>query len=163
MGFSETNTMPTSGLLASATGKSANGATAPLVVRQIMTGHVVTVRSDAPVSAAARLMREHNIRHLVVLDGSLQLAGILSNRDVLQQVSGYLARGMEIPGTCTVADFMVKNPATVLTETPLTEAAALMASRKIGCLPVLTTDHRLAGIVSVVDILRFVAGERGSA
>lgn len=153
--------MPNSGQTSLAPGKPA--AATPLLVRQIMTGHVVTVRSDAPVSAAARLMREHNIRHLIVVDGSLQLAGILSNRDVLQQVSGYLARGMEIPGSATVADFMAKNPATVLTDTTLTAAASLMASRKIGCLPVLTSDHRLAGIVSVVDILRYVAGEKTPA
>ena len=152
--------MPNTGLNTLSPTKPAGNAAAPLLVRQIMTGHVVTVRSDAPVSAAARLMREHNIRHLVVLDAAMHLAGILSNRDVLQQLSGYLARGMEIPGTCTVSDFMVKNPATVVADMPLTAAASLMASRKIGCLPVLTSDHRLAGIVSVVDILRYIAGEK---
>lgn len=131
-----------------------------LLVRHVMTGNVITVRHDAPLSVAARLMREHDIRHLVVLNEALQMAGVISNRDLLQQVSGYLARGLTIPGACTVSDFMVKNPATVLTETPLSEAASLMASRKIGCLPVLTLEHKLAGIISVVDILHYVAGEK---
>ena len=130
-----------------------------LLVRHIMTGNVVTVRHDAPLSVAARLMREHDIRHLIVLDAGLQMAGVISNRDVLQHVSSYLARGLTIPASCTVSDIMIKNPATVATETPLSEAASLMASRKIGCLPVLTTDHKLAGIISVVDVLRYVAGE----
>lgn len=131
-----------------------------LLVRHIMTGCVVTVRQDAPLTVAARLMREHDIRHLVVLDANLQMAGVISNRDVLQHVSTYLARGMTIPATSTVQEVMIKNPATVLTETPLADAASLMASRKIGCLPVLTTDHKLAGIISVVDVLRYVAGEK---
>lgn len=131
-----------------------------LLVRHIMTSNVVTVRHDAPLSVAARLMREHDIRHLIVLNEALQMAGVVSNRDLLQQVSSYLARGLTIPGNCTVSDFMIKNPATTLTETPLTEAASLMASRKIGCLPVLTLDHKLAGIISVVDVLRYVAGEK---
>lgn len=131
-----------------------------LLVRHIMTGCVVTVRQDAPLTVAARLMREHDIRHLVVLDTHLQMAGVISNRDVLQHVSTYLARGLTIPATSTVQEVMIKNPATVMTETLLADAASLMASRKIGCLPVLTSDHKLAGIISVIDILRFVSGEK---
>lgn len=132
----------------------------PLTVRHMMTGQVVTVRHDAPVSVAARLMREHNIRHLVVLDASRQLVGVISNRDVLQQLSGYLAKGLNIPGSCRVRDFMVKNPYTVNLETTLKEAASLMARHKLGCLPVLAPDFSLAGILSVIDILKYVAGEK---
>lgn len=47
-------------------------------------GSVVTVREDASVAEAARLMLEKGIRHLVVVDGEGKLVGVISIRDIVR-------------------------------------------------------------------------------
>jgi len=51
-------------------------------VRDIMTASLVSCRLDTPISTARRMMAEHNIRHLpIVEDGVPQ--GMISSRDIL--------------------------------------------------------------------------------
>ncbi len=51
-------------------------------VEDIMKTNVVYVYEDDPISKAAKLMKEHNIRHLVVLDREEKLVGVLSIKDL---------------------------------------------------------------------------------
>ena len=53
------------------------------VVTELMSTPVITIRPDAPVGAAARLMNGHRIRRLPVVDSSGKLIGIVSRRDLL--------------------------------------------------------------------------------
>lgn len=48
------------------------------------TERVVTIREDASLAEAARLMLENNIRHLVVVDGEGKLVGVVSIRDIVR-------------------------------------------------------------------------------
>ena len=45
---------------------------------------VVTVRSDASVTDAIKLMQTNHIRHLVVLDKGLKMVGVISSRDLMK-------------------------------------------------------------------------------
>jgi len=45
----------------------------------------ITIRSDAPIVEAARKMREHGIRHLVVVDERGELVGVISVRDLVYE------------------------------------------------------------------------------
>jgi CBS domain-containing protein len=49
-----------------------------------MTKPVVTVQSDASVADVVKLMREKHVRHVVVLNGDGELAGIISSRDLMR-------------------------------------------------------------------------------
>ncbi len=51
-------------------------------VEDMMKTNIVHVYEDDPISKAAKLMKEHNIRHLVVLDRDGKLAGVLSIKDL---------------------------------------------------------------------------------
>jgi CBS domain-containing protein len=55
------------------------------LVRDVMTRPVITVGPDAPASQAARLMTEHRIRRLPVVQGG-KLVGILTTHDLLKLV-----------------------------------------------------------------------------
>jgi len=57
-------------------------------VSDAMSARVVTVDEDAPMSEAARLLQEHGVKRLPVVDGHGNLVGILSRTDVHQAVSG---------------------------------------------------------------------------
>jgi len=51
---------------------------------ELMTSQVITTHPDASLASAARLMNDHHIRRLPVLDGSGKLIGMVSRRDLLQ-------------------------------------------------------------------------------
>jgi len=51
-------------------------------VQEIMTRDVVSVRDDDDVKDAARVMKEHQVRRVIVLGGDGRLAGIVSMKDL---------------------------------------------------------------------------------
>jgi CBS domain-containing protein len=51
---------------------------------ELMTSPAITIHPDAPVGSAARLMNDHHIRRLPVLDASGELIGMVSRRDLLR-------------------------------------------------------------------------------
>jgi len=55
-----------------------------VVAADVMTSPVVTVGVDTPIGQAARVMRERNVRRLVVVDSRLRIAGIVSRSDLLK-------------------------------------------------------------------------------
>ncbi len=54
-------------------------------VGDVCTREVITVRDDAPLQEAAKLMRKHRIRHLVVVDGTGKPVGVISIRDLVRE------------------------------------------------------------------------------
>lgn len=52
--------------------------------KHFMAKPVITVQSDASVEEAIKLMQENHIRHLIVLDKNLRMAGMISARDLMQ-------------------------------------------------------------------------------
>ncbi len=56
-----------------------------LKVSDVCTRNVITIRKDELLSKAAKLMREYNIRHLVVVDESGKPVSVLSIRDLLRE------------------------------------------------------------------------------
>ena len=56
--------------------------------------------------------------------------------------------------TMMVKDMMTTNVHTVTEETSVAAAGQLFLDHKLGCLPVVGTDNRLAGILTVTDLLR---------
>ena len=63
-------------------------------VRDIMSSPVVSVGLHTTVAAAAELMREQHIRHLVVLDRNQQLVGMLALRYLLYDLMDYMQRNV---------------------------------------------------------------------
>lgn len=114
-------------------------------LRDVMTAEVVTVAADTPVSTARTLMRQHGIRHLVVVEGE-RLVGIVSERDLGGR--GAAASARDRP----VRDLMTPDPVSATPATTLRQAANLMRGRTIGCLLVVDGGH-VVGIVTTTDLL----------
>jgi CBS domain-containing protein len=94
-------------------------------------------------------MRQKNIHHLVVTQGA-ELRGVVSERDL---------GGPKLPktlGRWTVEDLMTSPVMTVTTRTPVRRAAALMKGRSIGSLVVTSANGKVAGIVTVADLLDLI-------
>jgi CBS domain-containing protein len=119
-------------------------------VYEVMSKDVDTVKPAVQASEARTRMRQKKIHHLVVTQGT-QLKGVISERDL---------GGTKLPkglGTWTVGDLMTSPVVTVTTRTPIRRAAALMQGRSIGSLVVTSSNGKVAGIVTVADLLNLLA------
>lgn len=117
-------------------------------IMKFMTNDPVTVNAQLTLAQAEKMMQEHNIRHLPVLEGG-RLLGVLSDRD-LKMVMGFKdvdANKVTVEEACTF------DPITVSPESNLDEVVAMMAEKRIGS--VLVVDNsKLVGIYTWVDGLR---------
>lgn len=114
-------------------------------VRDVMTEATVTDSAADSLRSAAERMWRNQTGSLLVMDGD-QLAGIITERDVLRAV----ALGAD-PDTSSVDEAMTTDVLTVPPDTLLTDAARLMATRWIRHLPV-TDAGRVLGVVSMRDV-----------
>jgi CBS domain-containing protein len=129
-------------------------------VRDWMTLDPVTVDPGLSVSGAYRLMKEHSIRRLPVIEGG-RLVGIVTLGDLRAAVASpeanlnifEMAFHME---RFTVLQIMTHQVVTVIPDTSIKAACELMLKHKIGGLPVVA-DGRLVGMLSESDIFRLVA------
>ena len=140
----------------------------------VMTRRVVTIDVDAPIAQAARLMTEHRISGLPVLDAAGRLVGIVSEGDFLRRTEtgtevrrprwvqfllspGRLADEFVRTHARRVGEVMTPDVATVTESTPADEIVRLMERRRVKRVPVLR-DGRMVGIVSRADLVRALAG-----
>jgi len=118
-------------------------------VADVMTKGVQTAPSTMPAFEAWELMRRKGIRHLVVLDDG-DVAGVLSERDAGGR------RGANLRADATIGDLMTVHPVTIAPDATIRRAASVMRGRTIGCLPVVDGKKKLAGIVTVSDLLELL-------
>ena len=129
-----------------------------MLVGERMTRRPITIGEDASVNEALEVMHREHIRRLPVVDKHGQLVGIVSELDLLK-VSPSPATSLsiyEIPyllARIKMRDIMTRDVITVTEDTPLEEAARIMADNKIGGLPVMR-DGRLVGIITETDIFK---------
>ncbi len=122
----------------------------------LMQSHVYTVQETDTLLHAARQMSEYNIRHVIVVDDQQRPVGVFSERDMLRYIASCTARKEVVPGSVPVSKIMTPSPVTVSPSTSLQELASLLAARRIGCVPVVNSDSKLVGIISIVDVLEAV-------
>jgi len=125
-----------------------------------MTPRPITVNEDTSLPEALELMRKEKIRRLPVLDKHGKLVGIVTELDLLR-ASPSPATTLsiyEIPyllSKVKMRDIMTREVITVTEDTPIEEAARIMADRKIGGLPVMR-DDKLVGIITETDIFKLM-------
>lgn len=119
-------------------------------VYEVMNKAVETVNPSVAASEAKTRMRQRKIHHLVVTRGG-ELQGVVTDRDL---------GGAKLPkvlGKWTVGDLMTTPVVTVTTRTLVRRAASLMRGRSIGSLVVTSANGKVAGIVTVSDLLTLIA------
>ena len=134
---------------------------ASALVGDVMSPTPKTLGRNDQLSVADDLMRAERIRHLPVVDEQGLLAGIVTQRDLFHSA---LVRALgfgtavrdKMLSSILVKDVMTEEVVTTTPTTPLTAAAAVMADRKIGCLPVVD-DTTLVGILTEGDLVALVA------
>ena len=119
-------------------------------VNDIMSVPVHTIGAEEPATAAWETMRFCRTRHLVVVNHEGRVVGVISASDLGGK------RGDVVRAQQRVSDLMTEKVIAVRPETTIREAANLMRGHSVNCLPVFNSRDRLAGIVTVVDLLELV-------
>lgn len=135
-----------------------------MTVDSLMTRDVVTVRDDASIFEIRRCFREGKFHHLLILNEEGALVGVISDRDVLQAVSPFLDTLTEQPRDVQTlkkqARDLIKRPLiTIQPRDRVEKAAERLLEHEVSCLPVVSEDGTLQGIVTSRDLLRATAGE----
>ena len=127
-------------------------------IGELCTREVVFVGRNESVAEAARLMREHHVGGVVVLDppeaGGRPL-GVITDRDI---AVGVVALGLDAERT-PAEGAMRPGVATVREDEGVGRAVAVMRSEGVRRLPVVDAAGRLVGILAADDLLELFAEE----
>lgn len=129
-------------------------------IGEICTIQTVTCTRDETVQGAALLMRKHHVGDLIVIDqadGQAVPVGIVTDRDIVVSV---IALGL-YPAGLQVDDIMSDDLLTCREDDDVYETIEHMRLRGIRRVPVVNGAGGLSGIVSVDDLLEFLAEEMG--
>jgi len=127
---------------------------------KIMIRNVLTVQVNDPVSTVDRLMKDHPIHHVPVVDGEA-LQGVITQRDLYRNmlsVAYYEEDGEEqhsfLDNFTDIRGIMTQDPLTLSPDQTLGEALNLMLEYRIGCIPLVNDRNELEGIVTDSDVIR---------
>jgi acetoin utilization protein AcuB len=117
-------------------------------IQKFMTTVPLCINRTDTVAAAHKMMRDHDIRHLPVVEGE-KLVGIVSQRDLhlIETLKDVDAEKV------TVDDAMTTNPYTVSPDAELDEVVAEMADKKYGS-ALVVQNHKVVGVFTTVDAMR---------
>lgn len=110
---------------------------------------VVSMRPEATILDACRLLVEHRIGAVLVRDAAGAVAGVFSERDVVRATAEHGAAAMGI----ALSEVMTRNVLTCKPDDSLDDVMAVMTARRVRHLPVLD-GGRLIGIVSIGDVVK---------
>ncbi len=130
-----------------------------MFVRDRMSTPAVTVTPETPFQDALKLMRDRQFRRLPVVDEKRTLVGIISERDLLY-ASPSSATSLSVwevhylLSKIQVRKIMTRHVITTTADTPLEDAAYVMAENKIGGLPVVDAQGLVVGVITETDVFR---------
>jgi CBS domain-containing protein len=117
---------------------------------------IITIAPTATVFEAIQLMDSKNIGSLLILNAHGKIAGIFCERDCFRKV---LLAGKS-PHDAQVKNVMTKKVIYATPETTVDECMAVMTQKRIRHMPVLDAHEKILGIISIGDLVKFVASEQ---
>lgn len=124
-------------------------------IKDIMTTKVHTLSPRDTALNAARMMREHDVGILPVLDEKQEIVGTLTDRDIVMRT---VANGQD-PLAARVQGIMSRNVKTCDVDQTVEDAASCMQNQQIRRMFVVDGDKKkLRGVVSMHDLVRENAG-----
>lgn len=127
----------------------------------VMVTQVITVNLHDTVAVVEEKMRVNRIRHIPVLDDNQRLVGMVTYRDLLsfahpkRTEEGWVFDRSEM-NQFILKHIMTKEPVTLKPSDTVARAVEIMATEKYGCIPVVDDNKQLCGIVTQIDILKWL-------
>jgi len=146
------------------------------IAKEIMTKNVYTVTSEMTIERLARILINHKISGVPVLDDNGKLIGIVTEDDLISQKKRlhiptiinlfdsliylenpkHLEEDIKRMAAVKVGDICTRNVVTIKEDASLEEIATIMSEKGIHHLPVVKGD-KLLGIVGKADIVKAIA------
>ncbi len=131
-----------------------------MLIRERMSHPVITVNADSSMQEALTIMRQERIRRLPVINKRGQMVGIVTETDLAKAMpsqattlSAYEIR--ELVGKVKVEKIMTTEVVTVMDDTPIEEAARIMADCDVSGLPVMR-EGKLVGLITESDLFKIL-------
>jgi acetoin utilization protein AcuB len=129
-----------------------------MLVKDIMSRNVVTVGLDDTLGLVKEIFDHSKFHHLLALEKG-ELLGVISDRDLFKALSPNIGTNIETyKDTATlnkrVHQIMSRKPKILREDATVDAAIDLFNEHPISCIPILSADDRLVGILSWRDILR---------
>jgi acetoin utilization protein AcuB len=125
-------------------------------VRSVMSRPTAVIGTEATVDEAVGLMAKGNLRHLPVVHEG-RVVGFLSERDLADPRRGAGLAPERAFGHLRVRMLMSSRPLSVEAGMALVDAIDLMVEHQLKAIPVVDAEHRLVGVLSVVEVVRELA------
>lgn len=118
--------------------------------KDIMSTDVITVTTDTPIYEAMRVLAVKGISGLPVIDSNMNLAGIISEKDML-----HILIDGDIQTKQTVADYMNRKVASFDQDDDVLDICDFFIKSTFRRVPIVA-DGKLAGIISRHDIIKLI-------
>ncbi len=131
-----------------------------MFVSKSMATKVITVNPEETIFAAGEKMKDHQIRHLPVVDEQNRLIGIVTDRDIRSAMPSILLQDYDSREErnklvkIKVKDVMTKKVVTVRPSHTIEDVLLLIQFTRVGALPVVDDDGHVKGIIGVRDLIR---------
>ena len=143
-------------------------------VREIMTEEVISLQPQDDLARAMEVMQDNKFRHIPIIDEDEKCIGLISDRDILQNLPFAGKQSSSLPKKfrehlfsnnlastnflMTTKSIMVRKILHISVDCKLCEAARILFKKRIGCLPVFDENEKILGIITVTDIIRSLIG-----
>lgn len=131
-------------------------------LKDVMIHNPVTLNIDEPFIKVAQIFKEKNIRHLPIVNDRGSIIGVMSQRDFnritspKKDASGEYIYDMDDLATYILKQHIIHKVVTLKPEDTIEKAVELMAEKKLGCIPIVTPEDRVIGIVTAIDMLKLL-------
>lgn len=127
-------------------------------VEEIMSHTVVTVLMDDSLKIVKEIFDNTEFHHLLVVESN-KLCGVISDRDLLKNLSPHIGTVNETPrDTASINkrahQIMTRKPVTLEKKAEIIDAIKIFNEKNISCIPIVNNDFKPVGILSWRDILK---------
>lgn len=131
---------------------------AVMIVQDAMTRHVITISMDATLREAKQVFDASPFHHLIVTEQG-KVVGVISDRDLLQNLSPFVGKLAERSQDLASLDrkvhqIMSRRVRSIGPGEPVAQAGRIMLESRISCLPVVDENGRAIGIITIRDVAR---------
>ncbi len=122
--------------------------TANILVKEVMTKNLVTVRLGHTVEEAIKKMVEYDVECLPVVDSDGVLQGLITFRDIVTKA---LTSKVEL-AKLKVEDIMTRNPVACSPTSTVLDVVKIMKNKHLRRIPVVDSDNKLLGLITDFDL-----------
>jgi len=136
-------------------------------VEEIMSTDLVSVGMDDSLKKVQELFQNNSFHHLLVV-GAGKLLGVISDRDLLKEISPNLGTSSESAVDLAVLkkrvhQIMTRKPITLPKNAGVYHAIKIFNKHSISCIPIVDDDFKPVGIISWRDIFKSIEARRNKA